>query len=62
MGNREKKKRREIAPLHQRGKSLDVQEITEWHLHLHTLSHGHMYEHDSSCPRVAALVLSLSHI
>lgn len=43
-----KKKTREIAPLHQRGKSFHVLEITEWHLHSHIRSHGCMYEHDLS--------------
>lgn len=44
----EKKKTREIAPLHQRGKSFHVLEITQWHLHSHIRSHGCMYEHDLS--------------
>lgn len=59
IGNRGKKKR-EIAPLHQRGESFDVLEITEVHLHLHTWSHGHMYEHDSPCLCLCCCTCSFS--
>lgn len=59
MGKR-RKKENDIAPLHQRGKSLDVLEITKWHLHSHACSHGHMYEHDSPCLCLCCCSCSLS--
>lgn len=60
MGNSGGKKR-EITPLHKRGKSFHVLQITEWHFHLRTCSQAHMYCMNMNCPVSVDAASSLFH-